>query len=190
MPAACQMLDAAFRLTAPRRWIVNLFHDGHPPMRAVGILAGARRSLVLPAGGRFIGRSFVRIGLLSGFRWRFLKDLKPAVKGGEQSDAASFEVIGQSFPAVRRTLPTVSVLDLAHWLSLRSYGAKRALLWSAHKDRIVRRSWRRRLNPRSGFFQRQADVALIVQGLARSTASNSLPRISVITPFGFAEVLT
>ena len=36
-----------------------------------------------------VGRSFVRIGLLSGFRWRFLNNLKPDVKGGEQSDALS-----------------------------------------------------------------------------------------------------
>ncbi len=50
--------------------------------------------------------------------------------------------------------PRRCAVDLAQWRGLRSYGAKRTLLWSAHKDRIVRRSWRRRLDPRSGFLNK------------------------------------
>ena len=43
-----------------------LFHDGHPLMRAVGIVAGARRSLVLPAGGRVARCRTIRIGQMPG----------------------------------------------------------------------------------------------------------------------------
>ncbi|SED29071.1 hypothetical protein SAMN04490185_3189 [Pseudomonas frederiksbergensis] len=46
LSAACMGVGRSLQACYATRGSVGLFHDGHPSMRAVGILAGARRSLV------------------------------------------------------------------------------------------------------------------------------------------------
>ena len=62
LSAACMGVGRSLQACYATRGSVGLFHDGHPSIRAVGILAGVRRSLVCCMQVAGISRDFVRIG--------------------------------------------------------------------------------------------------------------------------------